>query len=104
MHARSSKLLLLCLALLLSLGAGACQGQGEGGVELAPASLLSPRVLSAPHTVQEAYRFALANPHIMQQIPCYCGCGAVGHRSNYDCYVAAIEADGEILFDDHALG
>ena len=40
----------------------------------------------------------------MKNIPCYCGCGNVGHTSNYDCYVSAIDAAGNITFDNHALG
>jgi len=40
----------------------------------------------------------------MENIPCYCGCGSVGHDSNYDCYVADVDAGGAIRFDRHALG
>jgi hypothetical protein len=54
--------------------------------------------------VQEAYRFALGNPEILEQVPCYCGCGAIGHRSNYQCYLKGIGPDGAPQFDNHALG
>ena len=40
----------------------------------------------------------------MKQIPCYCGCGAMGHTSNYSCYVNGKNADGSTQFDMHALG
>jgi hypothetical protein len=40
----------------------------------------------------------------MKNIPCYCGCGNVGHTSNYSCYVAGQNPDGTLRFDDHALG
>ena len=60
-------------------------------------------VQQAPPTVQEAYRFAVANPEVTSQIPCYCGCGAMGHTSNYTCFVAD-DRDGQITFDNHALG
>jgi hypothetical protein len=54
--------------------------------------------------VREAYQFAVANPDLMKQIPCYCGCGAMGHTSNYACYVKGVKPDGSVDFDDHALG
>lgn len=49
----------------------------------------------------EAYRFAAANPEILKKIPCYCGCVAAGHKSNYDCYVKEVRPDGSIVFDRH---
>ncbi len=61
-------------------------------------------VRSAPQTVQQAYRFAAANPEITSQIPCYCGCGDMGHTSSYACYIAGKDANGELIFDNHALG
>ncbi|WP_299029276.1 PCYCGC motif-containing (lipo)protein [uncultured Thermanaerothrix sp.] len=61
-------------------------------------------VQKAPVIVQDAYRFAVANPNILSQIPCYCGCGAIGHTSNYDCYVKEAQPSGVIEFDTHALG
>lgn len=61
-------------------------------------------VQSAPVAVQQAYQFAVANPEILEQVPCYCGCGAMGHTSNFACYVAGTAADGSVQFDAHALG
>ncbi len=61
-------------------------------------------VRAAPVTVQQAYQFNAANPDIMSHIPCYCGCGAMGHKSNYDCYVDGVNEDGTIKYDTHALG
>lgn len=55
-------------------------------------------------TVRDAYRFAAANPQVLQQLPCYCGCGAMGHGSNHACFVAGKKADGTLLYDGHALG
>lgn len=41
---------------------------------------------------------------LLEHIPCYCGCGddAIGHRDNYDCFIHQNEADGSIVWDDHA--
>lgn len=65
---------------------------------------LPAEVRSAPVSVQESYQFAIANPEVLTQIPCYCGCGAVGHTSNYACYIAGENEDGSLQFDNHALG
>ena len=69
-----------------------------------PLGQMPAEVQSAPVSVQQAYQFAAANPVVMQQIPCYCGCGAMGHTSNYSCYVQNVGANATITFDNHALG
>ena len=61
-------------------------------------------VQSAPVTVQQAYQFAIANPDVMKQIPCYYGYGDIGHTSNYSCYVAGVDDKGVVSYDNHALG
>ncbi len=65
---------------------------------------LPAQMQSAPATVRTAYQFAAANPELMKQVPCYCGCGSIGHTSNYSCYVSSVETSGAISFDNHALG
>jgi hypothetical protein len=107
------KLLLRTLVpvfLLIAL-AGAISGcsRGEGSQKtsdliMAPLADMPDDVRSAPVTVQDAYRFAVGNPDLMQQLPCYCGCGAMGHTSNYACYVSGQNADGSPIYDSHALG
>jgi hypothetical protein len=74
--------------------------------EMAMAALseMPAEVQAAPVVVQQAYQFAAANPDIVQQLPCYCGCGAMGHTSNYACYVARVDVDGKREYDSHALG
>lgn len=61
-------------------------------------------VKSAPVTVQEAYQFAVENPDTLKEFPCYCGCGKMGHTSNYSCYVQDVDSAGKITYDTHALG
>lgn len=94
---------LIVLGIVLAVASG-CESGDTREVALAPVSALPPMVRSSPPVVQEAYRFALANPQIVSMVPCYCGCGGVGHTSNYSCYVQDIGAQGEIHFDNHALG
>ncbi|PKO16632.1 MAG: hypothetical protein CVU39_07355 [Chloroflexi bacterium HGW-Chloroflexi-10] len=72
--------------------------------EIAPMSGMPTEIQQAPITVQEAYQFAIANPDALKNVPCYCGCGAAGHTSNYSCYVKEIKSSGEVVFDQHALG
>ena len=69
-----------------------------------PMRQMPAEVQSAPATVQTAYQFAAANPDVMKNIPCYCGCGNIGHTSNYSCYVSSVNAGGKVTFDNHALG
>jgi hypothetical protein len=71
---------------------------------MAPMSMMPEDVKSAPLVTQQAYQFAVANPDVMKHIPCYCGCGAMGHTSNYSCYVESVDAAGKPKFDGHALG
>ncbi len=100
----------MTLAVLLStLVLSACNSATLGATtgraaKIAPVSQLSPAAQEAPTRVREAYQFAVANPDLMKQIPCYCGCGTMGHTSNYACYVKEAKPDGSVNFDDHALG
>ncbi len=50
---------------------------------------------------EEAYRYAMEHPLVLQWMPCYCGCGATGHGSNLDCYFEP-SATGSIVFEEHA--
>ena len=71
---------------------------------MAPMTGMPVEVKSAPTTVQQAYQFAVANPVVLKQIPCYCGCGKMGHTSNYSCYIQNVDDKGVVTFDNHALG
>lgn len=62
------------------------------------------RFVRAAPDVQEAYRFAVANPAVLQHFPCYCGCVDEGHSSNTDCYVEAFRSDGSVLLDPMSFG
>ena len=98
-------LIIIGLIALTSLPACTTQSQ-ESDIHLDMTSMdqMPAEVQSAPVTVQEAYQFASANPDVMKDIPCYCGCGNVGHTSNYACYVSSTDDKGNIKFDNHALG
>jgi hypothetical protein len=95
----------LSAVMIIGLLAAGCGGPSAPPLAMAPASQLPAELRSAPANVQEAYRFAIANKELLEQIPCFCGCVAESHKSNYNCYVAEDGGPGTILqFDNHALG
>ncbi len=101
-QAISFVLLIVVLAPLLL--TTACATDSSHDVKMAPMNSLPAQMQNAPTRVREAYQFALANPNAVKSVPCYCGCGAMGHTSNYSCYVKEAKADGTTVFDEHALG
>lgn len=108
----------LSLVLLASLFApllmsvtGCSSEQGSNPAESAPHALhmadlstMAVEVQNAPERVSEAYRFAVENPEATKNVPCFCGCGPIGHTNNYDCYVQDAPTNGAVVFDPHALG
>ncbi len=97
---RLLSLVLLLFGMLL-LFAG-CAGSGEAA--LAPASDLPAFLATAAPRVRDAYRFAIANPDALKTVPCYCGCGKMGHTSNLTCFIQEGSAGATPLFDEHAAG
>lgn len=103
---RLSLPLLMSLIVFSGLLTACSANTSNNNHNLAMASLdeMPADVKNAPVMVQQAYQFNAANPEIMTQIPCYCGCGSMGHTSNYSCYVAGVDEDGKVDYDTHALG
>ena len=98
--------LFLMVALLggaLSACSSKPKASSHADMKMAPMSDMPDSVKMSSKTVQESYQFAVANPDTLKQIPCYCGCGAMGHTSNYSCYVKS-DVGGKVTFDEHALG
>ena len=97
--------LMIGLGVLTILPACSTQSNAEDiHLNMASMDQMPAEVQSAPVIVQEAYQFNVANPEVMKNIPCYCGCGNIGHTSNYDCYVSQVDDKDNITFDNHALG
>jgi hypothetical protein len=62
-----------------------------------------PVFAQADARTQEAYAFAMAAPQVLKWIPCYCGCGAMGHGSNADCFFKPTrEGLSSLTFEEHA--
>jgi hypothetical protein len=97
---------LFALMALFSVASTGCGSPSASSQDLAMASMdgMPDVVQSAPSVVQQAYQFAAANPVVMKQIPCYCGCDDIGHTSNYQCYISGVDSAGKITYDSHALG
>ena len=99
---------LLALILLAAIVLSACAPKSTDSMsgmnmKMAPLTGMPNDVLQSAKSVQTAYQFAVANPDVMKQIPCYCGCGSAGHTSNYACYVKNDDG-GKITYDLHATG
>lgn len=93
----------LCLLALLPFLLAGC-GSSQQAIVLASDEALPAFLSAATPRVRDAYRFAVANPHMLEQIPCYCGCGKMGHTSNLSCYIDSANAGGAIVYDEHASG
>ncbi len=90
----------LAVALLL-----ASSGCAAGGATKPASTQALPDFLrTAPATVRETYLYALANPDTLKYIPCYCGCGSVGHKSVHDCFVKEVRPDGSVDWDQMGYG
>jgi hypothetical protein len=97
-----TSLLIIFLLLISSFSVGACganAGTDRATLAMAEAHDIPTAVQDASQRVSDAYRFAAANPTVLEQIPCYCGCGPMGHGSNYACFW---QSEGTV--DEHALG
>ena len=106
MFSRASRFLFLPLiVILLTTAISACSTQSQPNeLHMMSMDQMPAEVQAAPVVVQQAYQFSAANPDITKNIPCYCGCGSIGHTSNYACYVSGADDKGAITFDNHALG
>jgi hypothetical protein len=63
-----------------------------------------PDYATAVPKVEEAYAFAVEHPELLTYLPCACGCEAMGHMSNWNCYVRSVDTNGAAMFDNHGSG
>jgi len=59
-------------------------------------------VRSSDARTQEGYAFAIARPDVTDWLPCYCGCVAMDHRNNTDCFLHARSSGMPVEFEEHA--
>ncbi len=91
-------------SLLVGCGGVDSSSTADGAPAMASMAMMPDAVHSAAAVTREAYQFAVANPETLKAIPCYCGCGGMGHTSNYSCYVQRVSSSGTPVFDTHAIG
>ena len=46
--------------------------------------------------LKDAHVFTADHPEVASYIPCYCGCGNMGHKNNADCFVGSRDAEGRV--------
>jgi hypothetical protein len=46
--------------------------------------------------LKDAHIFAADHPEVASYVPCYCGCGSMGHKNNADCFVGARDKEGKV--------
>ena len=61
-----------------------------------------PAYVRSHPQVESAYAYALARPDVIAWLPCYCGCVAMDHRSNLDCFFKPTAPGAPLEFEEHA--
>jgi len=51
--------------------------------------------------VRAAYEYALENPGLLENMPCYCDCNGLGHEHVRHCFIKEFKGDGRVVFDEH---
>lgn len=70
--------------------------------ETSGADVLPEFLKDKPENMQMIYQAVALNGELLEQMPCYCGCGeSVGHKNNYDCFIHEDKEDGAVVWDDH---
>jgi Protein of unknown function with PCYCGC motif len=64
---------------------------------LPPLTLPGYQLSRSPEVIRAAYKFAAEHPEVASYVPCFCGCDRQGHRGNEDCFVAARDANGDVV-------
>ena len=89
------------LMLLIMLALSAC-GNPSPDLALAPVEQLRDDIQQQYDHIRVPYQLALANPEVLSQIPCYCGCRAI-HKNVKECFVRDVKPDGTVVWDDMGL-
>ena len=79
--------------------------EGPNDLPMPPLPYLPQAAAGPPELIREAYVFAARNPHVLDYVPCYCGCGQTdGHVGNTDCFVGSRAPNGAVLtWDTHGM-
>ncbi len=79
--------------------------QGPNDLPMPPLPYVPQAAAGPPEQIREAYVFAAQNPHVLDYVPCFCGCGqSDGHVGNTDCFVGSRAPNGAVLtWDNHGM-
>ncbi len=59
-------------------------------------------LIDKPEDMQLIYAAAAKHQALLENIPCYCGCGKEAkHQNNYDCFIFENKENGSVTWDDH---
>lgn len=97
------KLLAIGMGLVIAAAFSACSADDRPDLKFAPVSQLREDLRISAPIVRESYQLALANPEVLSNIPCYCGCVAI-HQNVKECFVREVRADGTIIWDEMGIG
>jgi len=62
-----------------------------------------PAYTKTNQRTESAYAYAMRSWNVIQWMPCYCGCDAMGHGSNLDCYFKPMtRGSSRLTFEEHA--
>ncbi|MGE8205068.1 PCYCGC motif-containing (lipo)protein [Heyndrickxia sp. NPDC080065] len=73
------------------------------GEETAGADVLPKFLANTSETVQTIYQAAASHKELLEHMPCYCGCGEMGHQNNYDCFIQENKQNGAVVWDEHGV-
>jgi len=104
---------ILLSALVVLLISGVVSGCGSGrtakGPSATPAEMVKKAgpmptwLASGTADLTEIYAWAAAHQAELQYIPCYCGCGSMGHTNNAQCYFTTDKTGQITAYDQHAF-
>jgi hypothetical protein len=92
-----SRIIILAALLLTPLALASCSADAQ---EMA----MPDYVQNAPTRVKEAYKYSVSHPDDLAAVPCYCGCGDMGHTSNLSCFISDRSKEELPVFEPHASG
>jgi hypothetical protein len=69
--------------------------------EMSAAWAARPAYVRQNQRTEAAYAFALQTGNVIEWMPCYCGCDAMDHRSNLDCYLKSTPGS-RVTWEEHA--
>ena len=84
--------------LVIPLALSGCAASSSQGMDM------PDFVRDAPARVKESYLYAVDHPDDLAAVPCFCGCGDMGHKSNLSCFISDSAKEAAPTFEPHASG